>query len=98
MIDNIKKILYAGLGIFALSEDKAKEIIQELIKQGEITAQEGEQLISDIKNKAWEKGKTFEEKIALKIKDYLKINELEEKINKLEAEIEQIREKIFQNS
>lgn len=94
MIDNIKKILYVGLGIFALSEDKAKEIIQELIKQGEITAQEGDQLISDIKNKAWEKGKTFEEKIALKIKDYLKINELEERVSKLEEEINKIREKL----
>ncbi|MCX7991180.1 MAG: hypothetical protein N2999_03960 [Proteobacteria bacterium] len=94
MIDNIKKILYAGLGIFALSEDKAKEIIQELIKQGEITAQEGEQLISDLKNKAWDRGKSFEEKIALKIKDYLKISELEERVKKLEDELSKIREKL----
>ncbi len=94
MIDNIKKILYAGLGIFALSEDKAKEIIEELIKQGEITTQEGEQLISDIKNKAYTKGKEFEDKIALKIKDYLKINELEERVSKLEEELNKIREKI----
>lgn len=94
MIETIKKILYAGLGIFALSEEKAKEIVEELVKQGEITSQEAEQLISDLKNKAWEKGKNFEEKIALKIKDYLKINELEDRVKKLETEIEKIREKI----
>lgn len=94
MIDSVKKVIYAGLGIFALSEDKAKEIINELIKQGEITAQEGEQLISEFKEKAYQRGKGFEEKIALKIKDYLNINALEEKIAQLEKELKEIKEKI----
>ncbi len=40
MIDIIKKVLYAGMGVFALSEEKTKAIISQLVKDGELTAQE----------------------------------------------------------
>ncbi len=94
MIESIKKVLYAGIGIFALSEDKAREIIAELIKQGEITAQEGDKLLNELKDKAYQKGKSFEENFAMKIKDYLKISELEKRVEKLEKELDELRQKL----
>jgi polyhydroxyalkanoate synthesis regulator phasin len=44
MIDIIKKVLYAGIGVFALSEEKTKEIISQLVKEGVLTTQEGEKI------------------------------------------------------
>ncbi len=94
MLESIKKVLYAGIGIFAISEDKAKEIIAELIKQGEITAQEGDKLLNEIKEKAYQKGRSFEESFAMKIKDYLKISELEKRVEQLEKEVGELRQKL----
>ena len=97
MIEIIKKVLYAGIGVFALSEEKAKEIIDELVKQGEITSSEAEKLISDMKSKLAEAGKTTEDKILSKLKDYLNITDLEKRITKLEKEIEMLKTEDYKN-
>lgn len=97
MIDMIKKVLYAGIGVFALSEEKAKEIINELVKQGEITSSDAEKLINDLKTKLAEAGKTTEDKILNKLKDYLNITDLEKRITKLEKEIEMLKTEDYKN-
>lgn len=88
MIDVIKKVLYAGIGVLAISEEKAKEILDELVKQGELTANDAEKLLNDIKSKLSQAGKTTEDKVLIKLKEYLHITELEKRISKLEKEIE----------
>ncbi|MCX7770113.1 MAG: hypothetical protein N2202_03410 [Proteobacteria bacterium] len=97
MIDIIKKVLYAGIGIFALSEEKAKEIINELVKQGEITSADAEKLLNDMKSKLAEAGKTTEDKILSKLKEYLNITDLEKRITKLEKEIEMLKTEDYKN-
>lgn len=93
MIEIIKKVLYAGIGVFALSEEKTKEIIAQLVKEGELTAQDGEKLLAEMKDKFVTTGKGVEERLVEKIKDYLKISKLEERIAKLEAEVEALKNK-----
>lgn len=97
MIEIIKKVLYAGIGVFALSEEKAKEIINELVKQGEITSSDAEKLINDMKAKLAEAGKSTEDKILGKLKDYLNITDLEKRITKLEKEIEMLKTEDYKN-
>lgn len=97
MIDIIKKVLYAGIGVFALSEEKAREIINELVKQGEITSGDAEKLINDLKAKIAEAGKTTEDKILSKLKEYLNITDLEKRITKLEKEIEMLKTEDYKN-
>lgn len=93
MIDVIKKVLYAGMGVFALSEEKVKEIVSQLVKEGEITAQEGEKLITDVRDKFLSSGKEFEDKFLEKLKNYLHISRLEERIANLEKEVEELKKK-----
>jgi polyhydroxyalkanoate synthesis regulator phasin len=78
MIDIIKKVLYAGIGVFALSEEKTKEIISQLVKEGVLTTQEGEKLLAELKDKFVSTGKGVEDKFLEKVKDYLHISKLEE--------------------
>jgi len=78
MIDIIKKVLYAGIGVFALSEEKTKEIISQLVKEGALTTQEGEKLLAELKDKFVSTGKGVEDKFLEKLKDYLHISKLEE--------------------
>lgn len=93
MFEIIKKVLYAGIGVFALSEEKAKELINQLVKEGELTAQEGEKLLSELKDKFVSSGKGVEDKFLEKIKEYLHISKLEERIAKLESEVEALKNK-----
>jgi polyhydroxyalkanoate synthesis regulator phasin len=97
MIEIIKKVIFAGIGAFALTEEKAKEIINELVKQGEITTGDAEKLIKDIKQKFTEAGKSTEDKFLTKLKEYLHITELEKRIAKLEKEIEIIKTEGYKN-
>jgi polyhydroxyalkanoate synthesis regulator phasin len=93
MIDSIKKVLYAGVGVFALSEEKTKEIIAELVKQGEITRQDGEKVLNELKDKFVSTGKSFEEKLLNKAKEYLRIQELEKRLDNLEKDMEELKKK-----
>ena len=38
--DNIKKLLLLGIGAAALTAEKSKEMIDELVKKGELTVEE----------------------------------------------------------
>lgn len=97
MIDVIKKVIYAGIGALALSEEKAKEIVNELVKQGEITASDAEKILNDLKAKLADAGKSSEEKVIGKLKDYLHITELEKRVSKLEKELELLKTDLYKN-
>ena len=51
MANVLEKILLAGLGAFALSEERTKELIEELVKRGEVTAKDGEGIIKEFLKK-----------------------------------------------
>lgn len=93
MFEIVKKVIYAGIGVFALSEEKTKELIKELVKEGELTTQEGEKLIYELKDRFVSTGKGVEDKFLEKAKEYLQISKLEERIAKLESDVEVLKNK-----
>jgi len=52
MMDLLHKILYTGIGIAALTEEKAKELASDLEKRGEVSSEEGKKLAQDLIDKA----------------------------------------------
>ena len=52
MMDLIHKILYTGIGLAALTEEKAKELAADLEKRGEVSSEEGKKLAQDLIEKA----------------------------------------------
>ncbi len=57
--EELKKILLAGIGAAALTAEKTKELIDELVKKGELT---------------WEQGKVLNEELKRNIKTTIKEN------------------------
>jgi polyhydroxyalkanoate synthesis regulator phasin len=47
--EELKKILLAGVGAIALTAEKAKEVIEELVKKGELTVEQGKVLNEELK-------------------------------------------------
>ena len=68
--DNIKKVLLAGLGVLSLGADKSKdlagksqEILESLVKRGELTADQARSLGKDLS----EQGKSFRDELVEKV-------------------------------
>lgn len=53
-MDELKKVLLAGIGLTSMTYDKASEFVKELIVKGRLTVDEGKQLQSELKRKAKE--------------------------------------------
>ena len=55
--EEFKKVWLAGVGAMALTAEKAEELVEKLIKKGEITVEQGKALNEELKHKAREKAK-----------------------------------------
>lgn len=95
--DTIKKILLAGIGTVAVTADKSKEILDELVRKGELTVEQGKVLNQELKHNIKETVKSNvnvsfkadspeELNGLLKIMTPQQIAQLKEQIQKLEAE------------
>ena len=54
-MDELKKVLLAGIGLTSMTYDKATEFVKELIAKGRLTVDEGKHLQSELKRKVNEK-------------------------------------------
>lgn len=48
--ESMKKILLAGIGAAATTADKSKEILDDLVKRGELTVEQGKVLNEELKH------------------------------------------------
>lgn len=60
MMDEIKKVLLFGVGAVASTYEKATEVVDELVKKGKITIDEGKELGEELKRTFREKTKENE--------------------------------------
>lgn len=73
---DIKKLILGGIGAAAISAEKSKDVIDQLVKKGELTVEQGKVLNEELKHEIKEKLKTP--------CDAEKINKDVEKLNKEE--------------
>lgn len=57
MMDELKKVLLFGVGAIASTYEKATEVVDELVKKGKITVEEGKELGEELKRTFKEKSK-----------------------------------------
>ncbi|MDH3975506.1 MAG: phasin family protein [Deltaproteobacteria bacterium] len=102
MIDVLKKTLEVGLGAAAMTQEKMKEITDELVVKGKLTEKEGGDILKDFKKIAEESQRKMksivEEQVHAIIKELgiatmADIKSLKGKISKLEAKVEKKGEK-----
>lgn len=56
--DEMKKIILAGIGAAATTAEKSKEVVDQLVKKGEITVEQGKVLNEELKHNIKEKLRT----------------------------------------
>src|SRR5699024_5383335 len=63
--DNMKKLLLAGIGTVAVTAEKSKEILDETVKKGELTVEQGKVLNQELKHNI---KRTVKEKVNVSVK------------------------------
>ena len=48
--ENLKKVLLAGVGAVAVTAEKSKDLLDEMVKKGEITVEQGKVLNEELKH------------------------------------------------
>jgi polyhydroxyalkanoate synthesis regulator phasin len=86
MLELLRKAALAGLGIVTLKEEKVKEIVNELIEQGELSKEEGNLFVKELRERVEKNKADLEKRLSEILKRTLdKMNvPTKEELNRLE--------------
>ena len=62
-MNDLKKVLLAGIGLTAMTVDKADSFVKELVKKGRLTVEEGKELEQELKRQSKEEAQEFLNKL-----------------------------------
>jgi len=97
MLEFMKKAALIGVGLVALTGEKIEETVKEIVKKGELSEKEGKELVSELVEKSKQVRKEWGERVEkmvadtlqkLKIPSRKEIDELKERIGKIEQLLE----------
>jgi polyhydroxyalkanoate synthesis regulator phasin len=93
-MDELKKVLLAGIGLTAMTYDKAEKFVKELMDKGRLTLDEGKELQSELKRKSQAEAEGFLEQIKEKSQSlqYATKEDLQRLEGKLDALLEELKQ------
>ena len=80
--DGVKKVLLAGIGAVAVTAEKSRELLDEMVKKGELTVEQGKVLNEELKHNI---KKTVKENVNVSIKPS-SAEDLEELVSQMTPE------------
>ena len=91
-----KKMILTTLGTVSLTKKSAESLVKDLIKQGDLTQNEGKKFVSDLMKGVEKEKNTIEKNTEKTIRDILKKTEIptRKEIADLKNKIEQLNKKI----
>ncbi|ALT80817.1 MULTISPECIES: phasin family protein [Streptococcus] len=67
-MDELKKVLLAGIGLTSMTLEKAGAFVKELVEKGRLTVEEGKELQSELKRKGEDEAKELLDQLDVKTK------------------------------
>lgn len=65
-MNDLKKVLLAGIGLTAMTVDKADSFVKELVEKGRLTVEEGKELKQELKRQSKEEAQELLNKLDAK--------------------------------
>ena len=92
LTDNLKKVILAGIGAVAITAEKSKDVLDDMVKKGELTVEQGKVLNEELKHNLKQ---TVKNNVKVKVTTPEELSELLDKMTpeQLEALKAQIKEK-----
>ena len=96
MFEMIRKVMFIGMGAAAMSWDKIRETLDDLVAKGDLTADEGKKLYTELTQRAEEQGRDASQRMNTQLRQMLadlgvasgdRISVLERRIEELEQQI-----------
>lgn len=96
MADLIERVMLLGIGAASLTREKLNDLVDELVKRGQMTREEGQKLVEKAAGRMEEEGAAATEKFSDAYQDALRgmgiasrghIDELERRVAVLEAHV-----------
>jgi poly(hydroxyalkanoate) granule-associated protein len=93
MLDYIRKITLAGAGLAIITTEKIQEMMDDLVKKGEMTEKEAREVINEFIEKSKQARRDLEEKVEKTITAFLnrmniptrkELDEIKERLERLE--------------
>ena len=102
MIESLRKLGLLGIGAISITEEKIKQVVDELVEKGEVSKEEGKTLVHELMTEKTKQMQEFEEKITGDVQNAIERSKvaskddllrLEDKIAELEKTIQKLVEK-----
>ncbi|MBM4332302.1 MAG: hypothetical protein FJ117_13980 [Deltaproteobacteria bacterium] len=92
MFEFIKRAIFIGAGLASMTAEKIEEVVEEIVKKGELSEKQGRELVQELKEKSTKAEKEFGEKIDKVVNDTLQRLNIptRKEIEELKAKIEQL--------
>jgi polyhydroxyalkanoate synthesis regulator phasin len=102
-MDPIRKSILMGLGLMSASKEKVEEIVDELVKKGQVSKDEKAEYVRDILDKAEKRGDEIRETIDKKVDEAIarirpktqeELENLNKKYDQLEVQVRKLQKEI----
>lgn len=106
-MEDLKKILLAGIGSIAYTYEKSSKVIEDLVQKGKLSIEEGKELSSELKKNIKNSSDEISEKVMpltkkelyilledMQFASKLQVQELKNEISSLEERIKLLEEKL----
>ncbi len=96
MIESIRKLGLLGIGAISITEEKIKQVVNELVERGEVSTEEGKTLVHELLDEKKKQMQDLDEKISEDVQNAISkskialkddVSRLEDKIAELEKTI-----------
>lgn len=102
MLETLKKTIYAGIGATIISAEKLNATLNDLVEKGKMSSNDAKDLANKIADEGRKEFEESSQRVGHMVDDWLRkanfarekdFNELQKRVDKLEAEIEALKNK-----
>ena len=92
MLEFLKKTLWVGAGLAAMTAEKIEEMVKEIVNRGHITEKEGKELVDDLIEKSKKAKKDLGDRVENVVQETLQRLKIpsRKEVDELKARIEQL--------
>lgn len=94
MIDLIKKAMFTGVGIVALTKEKVEEIAEEFVEKGKLSEQEGKKFVDELLKRSDESKEAIRQQVDERVRQAMQKVDIarSSEVEDLKAQIRDLRE------
>ena len=103
--DQLKRWAATGLGLALLTKEMAESIVQDLVKRGEISREEGKELLDNLLARAQREKDELQRRIDAEVRRVMtslgmvpreELRRLEEQLRRLQARVERLEARLYE--